>query len=156
MLSFEVLMRSVLVSDLPSMMSRRGCKPSCVSSWSSGFRALEYDPGAFMMQVRAHREVHCMLGRVACLQGIKDRTNHIIRKGSCLIYIYIFQNDSDITTKFLNIKIIRCFSNHYRYIIRNLLPQDIEQYNRFCEIYNISNSIENRYMDDIENSVLLR
>ena len=89
MLSFEVLMRSVLVSDLPSMMSRRGCKPSCVSSWSSGFRALEYDPGAFMMQVRAHREVHCMLGRVACLQGIKDRTNHIIRKGSCLIYIYI-------------------------------------------------------------------
>ena len=90
--SFEVLMIPILVSDLRSMMSRRGCKQSCVSSWSSGFRALEYDPGALMMQVRAHRAVRCLLDRIPCLHGINDRINHIIRKGSCIInkYIYIY------------------------------------------------------------------
>ena len=96
MLSFEVLMRSVLVSDLPSMMSRRGCKPSCVSSWSSGFRALEYDPGAFMMQVRAHREVHCMLGRVAKTEPItlygKVPASYIYIHVHKIICIYVHIN----------------------------------------------------------------
>ena len=62
------------------VLSRRGC----MSNRSSGFRAFECGPGAFMMQVRPRTEVCCMLDRLACLQDINNRINHIIRTGSCL------------------------------------------------------------------------
>ena len=47
------------------------------------------------------------------------------------------------------IRITRFF-NRYRCTVGGQLVQDIDQYNRHCELYNSFKSVEARHMDDIE------
>ena len=63
------------------------------------------------------------------------------------------QNDGDTDAQFLRplSGLHGCFSR-YRCTVGGQLVQDIDQYNRRCELYNSFKSVETRHMGDIESS----
>ena len=63
------------------------------------------------------------------------------------------QNDGDNDTQCLRpLTGLHGFFNRYRCTVGGQLVQDIDQYNRHCELYNSFKSVEARHMDDIESS----
>ena len=63
------------------------------------------------------------------------------------------QNDGDTDAQFLRpLSGLHAFFNRYRCTVGGQLVQDIDQYNRHCELYNSFKSVEARHMDDIESS----
>ena len=63
------------------------------------------------------------------------------------------QNDDLDERKFLRpLSGLHAFFSRYRCTVGGQLVQDIDQYNRHCELYNSFKSVETRHMDDIESS----
>ncbi len=63
------------------------------------------------------------------------------------------QNEGDTDAQFLRpLSGLHAFFNRYRCTVGGQLVQDIDQYNRHCELYNSFKSVEARHMDDIESS----
>ena len=64
-----------------------------------------------------------------------------------------FQNEGGTDAQFLRpLSGLHAFFSRYRCTVGGQLVQDIDQYNRHCELYNSFKSVDSRHMDDIESS----